>query len=73
MTHVCGGASLEPNMGTDLGHEMKSQFLLMSWKNWGAEAAGVTSGNSPAAAVLLLWVPFVGGGFYKVHQPLSLL
>lgn len=50
-------------MGTDLGHEMKSQFLLMSWKNRGAEAAGVTIENSPAAAVPLLWVPFVGGGF----------
>lgn len=52
---------------------MKSQFLLMPWKNGGAEDAVVTRGNSPAAAVLLPWVPSVGGGFYKVQQPLSLL
>lgn len=45
----------------------------MPWKNRGAEDAVVTRGNSPAAAVLLPPVPSVGGGFYKVQQPLSLL
>lgn len=66
LTHACRGASLGPNVGTDLGHEVKSQFLLMPWKNGSAEIAAVTRGNSPAAAVPPLRVPVVGGGFYKV-------
>lgn len=62
-----------PNVGTDLGHEVKSQFLLMPWKNESAENGVVTRGNSPAAAVCccccgsLLWV----ADFIKSSNPVA--